>query len=202
MIRVTNHAVERYSQRILGKTNASISTMSYEEKDNIRQTIASCITAQNMLYGQLPYIGDNGLMITSDIYLYKNIVPIFDRGTQTVITIYNIDLGFDDKINEKYIKAFKDKIDKIKKDKSKTIEECTSKIRECNNLISYQEGEIERLEDEIKRIKKLEEEIRKRKAAINDAKKLRSNLYIERKKLEDNMDNEVKDLVTTMIKRK
>ena len=96
-MRVTNHAIERYSQRILGRPNSTIRSMSTEEVEEIRRQIEDCISDENKVYDNLPYSSDNGGKTLSDIYVYKNIVPIFDKQTQAVITIYNIDLGFDDK---------------------------------------------------------------------------------------------------------
>jgi hypothetical protein len=199
MIKVTNHAVERYSQRILGRPNSTFKSMSSEEQENIRKKIISYITDKNILYDQLPYRNEDGYVSTTDIYLYKNIIPIYDREAQTVITIYNIDLGFDDSINEKYSKVLKDKINQIKSMKSKNVEECTDKIRGCTSFIEEQETEITKLEEEIA---KLKDDIKKRKTAINETRKIRSKLYTKRKELEDSMDDEVRNLVITMIKRK
>ncbi|MBR6289398.1 MAG: hypothetical protein IKR19_08685 [Acholeplasmatales bacterium] len=192
MIRVTNHAVERYSQRILGKPNVSINSLSDQDISYIRDQIRNCISDKNILYEQLPYTTDNGDTIASDIYLYKNIVPIYDRNTNTVITIYNIDLGFDPSINKKYIKVFKDKISDIKEDKEKDIKQQTKQIREYNRLIKNEQD----------RIKKLEDELEERKSRLKQLTKERSNLYTKRKEIENELTSDVESLVRTMIKQK
>lgn len=191
-MRVTNHAIERYSQRILGRPNSTIRSMSTEEVEEIRRQIEGCISDENKVYDNLPYSNDNGGKTLSDIYVYKNIVPIFDKQTQAVITIYNIDLGFDDKLNQKYAKVFKNKINDIKSSTQKNIDEYTGKIRKCTDLIGDHQNEI----------KRLEEEIEKHKSAVKSITKIRNQYYDERRHQEQLADESVKALVTTMIKRK
>lgn len=191
-MRVTNHAIERYSQRILGRTNDTIRTMPTEEVEKIRHQIEGCISDENKVYDDLPYCNDNGDVTLSDIYVCENIVPIFDKKTQAVITIYNIDLGFDDKINQKYAKIFKKKINDIKSNTQKNIDEYTTKIRKCTDLIADHQDEI----------KRLEEEIEKHKSAVKSITRIRGQYYDERKNQEQVADESVKALVTTMIKRK
>ena len=191
-MRVSNHAIERYSQRILGRPNSTIRTLSTDEVEKIKHQIEDCISDENMLYEQLPYRNENGDFSRSDIYLYKNIVPIYDRDTNCVITIYNVDLGFDDAVNKKYVTVLKNKIKEIKTNKQKDINDLTTKIRKCNSLIGDHQDEIRRLE----------EEIEKYKSAIKSVSRVRKQYQDERKELEDEMDTEVKTLVTTMIKRK
>lgn len=145
---VTNHAMERYAERVAGKTEiANMRMYISEHKEDINERIHKLIN-----YGTLIYEGKVKEYPVSRVYYKDYWVVIVDPKTRNVVTLYKVDLG-DDEVNELFVgktlaklgiekivaKELTDKTEKQKKEYQSIIDGNNSEIAYYKKLIKSME---------------------------------------------------------------
>lgn len=189
---ITNHAVERYAQRVMGKSNSVISDISAAEAENIRGILEKKVNPGNLLYKNMPYQDRNGANVDTDIYLDSDVVLAVDPKTDTIVTIFRIDLGFDDALNARYINALRSKIDALSKIKDIQVNNYKEIVKNYNEYIN----------DYNKSIQEAEKRIDEYKRAVKQYEQQREEAQNEMNVIIKGADAEIQALVSTMIQKK
>ena len=147
-IKISNHARERYSLRIMDKESKSdIAVFMAQHEQKIKEDIFKMIQ-----YGTLLYSGKSVSEFNKqpvDIFLNGTWVIIVDIAKCNVVTLYSIDLGLGQDFNKQYIEKLMDKLNAAKEryescnsaiqaqrsTYSSLIEENTKQIADCNQII-------------------------------------------------------------------
>lgn len=111
---ISKHAMQRYSERIMGKEDIDVNRFITLNEDKIQTDINKLIQ-----YGELIYQGKqtqkDGKNNIIDVYLKDCWVVLVDSRTQNVITLYKIDLGLDEEFNKAYVSKMMEKLN-VKKE--------------------------------------------------------------------------------------
>ncbi len=171
---LTNHARERYAERIMGKNNKlEVQNFINQHENKIYDDIEKMIE-----YGVVIYEGQQ--VRSKDTrptkYILKdNWLVVVNPQDKTVVTLYKIDLGAGDEMNAQYIQIMLDKL-KTAKDKAdekiSVLNELTSSyknaITENNNLIEDYKHKIKSLEEQNECLNKLLQEERDNKTIAEE----------------------------------
>ena len=112
-LKLSNHAKERYAERIMDKDNkADINVFIQKNEQKIKEDIFKMITYGELLYSGRPTVDYNKQPV--DIFLKDTWVIIIDIAKQNVITLYSIDLGLGDDFNKEYINKLLEKLSSAK----------------------------------------------------------------------------------------
>lgn len=165
---ITNHAKERYAERIMGRdTVADIRVFVKEHNQDIIDWINKLVN-----YGKLLYIGSIADHPAARIYLKDYWCILVDSKVNRVITLYKIDLG-DDEINDLFLKKMLNKIQAAKDNVANVQAKSESEIKEYQDIININNNDIQQYENKIKALKTTNQGyellIKGSKAAINDA---------------------------------
>lgn len=177
MYELTQHAQERYAERIMGKDNKmDIQTFISQHKDKIQEDINKMIE-----YGKVIYEGQQIRSKDTRQCMYilnNNWLVVVGKETNKVITLYKIDLGAGDEFNEMYLNHMIKKLneatqkvsektiihDELKKSYQNAIEENSIMIEDYKNKIKSLESQNDSLKnllnEEKNNILILEEELR------------------------------------------
>ena len=150
---ITNHAKQRYSERIMDKdSKLDVTRFIVENEEKIKTDIGKMID-----YGQLIYEGyqkRDGKTNHISVYLKDSWVVLCDPVRETVITLYKVDLGLDDDFNKMYIEKMLEKItcakNRLLDTKSKLDDEIKNYqeiIDDNNSMINEYRGYIKNLEE-------------------------------------------------------
>lgn len=187
-MKVSNHAQERYAQRIRD-INDTTDIKSYIAKNSevINENIEMMIK-----YGTLVYQGANLIDQTTSsnvsIYINHTWIIIYDEKADKVVTLYSIDLGLGKDFNDKYIKEIMDKVQQLKMNYESEKEAKENQSKDFKERIETNNQEIMEYR---RRIKGLELENANYQALID------SN--IERV---HSSGEQLRELVSTLIKKK
>lgn len=161
---LTNHARERYAERIMGRTDkADIQTFIAQHEDKIYDDIEKMIE-----YGEVIYEGQQVRSKDTKLTRYimrHNWLIVVDPVAMTVITLYKIDLGAGDELNQTYIDTMLNKL-KIAKKKAESntnslyeIEKsCKTAVEENNELIEDYKRKIKSLTEQNESLQKIIQE--------------------------------------------
>ena len=140
--KISKHAEERYAMRIMNKEDTnSINKFISENEDKIKTDINKLIN-----YGDKIFSGKqsqkNGKSKLLNVFLKDCWIVLVDPQSNTVITLYKVDLGCGDEFNKLYISKMLEQLD----EKKKTLEDIKSKVAkesdEYKNLISEAQCQI------------------------------------------------------------
>lgn len=128
--KISKHAKERYSERIIGNSDAnSINRFIVENEEKIKTDINKMIT-----YGDCIYIGKqsqkDGKGNVLNVYLKDTWVVLVDIKAEVVVTLYKIDLGCGDEFNLQYVSKMREKLD----EKHKNLEDAKLENQETSNM--------------------------------------------------------------------
>ena len=164
-IKISTHARERYSQRIMDKDDKSdIAVFMAQHEQKIKEDIYKMIQ-----YGTLLYSGKSVSEFNKqpvDIFLNGTWVIIVDIAKCNVVTLYSIDLGLGNEFNKQYIEKLMDKLNAAKqvyetcntaiqgqrRTYSSLIEENTKQITDYNQIIKALEKQNEAYADVIENL--------------------------------------------------
>lgn len=153
--KISKHAEERYSERIMGKEDANnINRFIADNKEKIKKDIHKLIE-----YGELIFTGKqsqkDGKGNVLNVYLKDCWVVLVDNKSEVVVTLYKIDLGLGDEFNKTYISKM---VDKINESKTK-LEDIQLKVLEESNMykdmINDTESQINEYKSMIKNLENL-----------------------------------------------
>ena len=185
---VSQHAKERYSERIMEKdTRISVVQFMTDHDDKIVEDINKMI-----IYGQLLYSGKSLLdpksPITIDIYNNGLWVVIVDKNKNHIITLYKIDLGAGDDLNKEFYNILMKQLNNTKEEyENKSIQH----LEEIDNIKDEIEQNNLTIADYKRRIKLLEE--------INESKKAQTVVLNHQIEL---AENNIRDVIAKMIGKK
>lgn len=187
-LKFSNHAYERYALRIMDKeSKLEVNMYIQDHKDKIETDIKKMIQ-----YGELLYSGKP----TSDIYerrpvdIYQNglWIIIVDIGRNNVVTLYSIDLGVGDEMNNLYVKKLTDKLNEAKQNLVDVKEEIDMQANTYRDVIAQNEAIIAEYRKDIKELEKFNESYR----GVIEGLQTRVNAA----------EREVRDVVAQMIGKK
>lgn len=186
--KVSNHAKERYAERIMDKERKiDIKSFVAMHDEKINTDINKMIH-----YGQLIYSGrqisNNFGNQEVNIFLKDNWVVIIDPVKLTVITLYAIDLGVGSEMNKMYVDRMLGKLNVAKYNMREAQEKANEQIDTYKGIIADNEAMINEYR---KAIKCLEQQNDGYKEVIEG---LQANVNFA--------DEEVRNVVAMMIGRK
>lgn len=187
-INISQHAKERYAERIKRKTELiDINRFIIENEEKITKDIKLMIQ-----YAECIYIGKNtkkdrfGAINTIAVYVKDTWVLIYDTSKNTLVTLFKIETGLDDDFN----KLYTDKMIEKLKIMQKEAEDTKERVRQKNNELKIQIEEHNGLILEYKNyIKKLEE-------ANNGYKAIMESNLIKVSQAEDDVEKIIDRLVS------
>jgi len=180
--------MQRYAERIMDKENKlEVNMYIQEHEDKIKTDITKMIQ-----YGELLYSGKP----TSDIYerrpvdIYQNglWIIIVDIGRNNVVTLYSIDLGVGDEMNNLYVKKLTDKLNAAKQNLIEVKEEIDMQADTYGDVIAQNDALIAEHRKDIKDLEKFNENYR----GVIEGLNTRINAA----------EREVRDVVAQMIGKK
>ena len=152
--KISRHAQERYSERIMGKEDTDVARFITLNEDKIKTDINKLIQ-----YGQLIYSGKqsqkDGKGNIVDVFLKDCWVVIADSRIKNVITLYKIDLGLGDEFNKAYVSKMLEKLNANKE----VLENVHRQVQEESNtyreMINDAETQIKEYRSMIKNLEEL-----------------------------------------------
>jgi hypothetical protein len=159
-LKISNHAKERYSLRIMDKeSKLEVNMFIQEHEEKIKTDITKMIQYGTLLYSGKP---------TSDIFdrrpvdVYQNSlwIIIVDRDRNNVITLYSIDLGVGDEMNELYIGKLLEQLNTAKQNHEKIKADIDSEANMYKDIIAQNEAIIATYRKDIKELEKYNESLR------------------------------------------
>ena len=140
-LKVSNHAKERYSERIMDKDNkADMLVFIQKNEQKIKEDIFKMITYGELLYSGKPTVDYNKQPV--DIFLKDTWVVIVDIAKQNVITLYSIDLGLGDEFNKQYIEKLLEKLKQAKERHEEALIGINTQIDTYNTIIKENVDQI------------------------------------------------------------
>lgn len=186
-IKISNHARERYSERIKDKDDkADIAVFIAQHEQKIKEDIFKMIQ-----YGTLLYSGKSTCEFNKqpvDIFLNGTWVVIVDIAKSNVITLYSIDLGLGNEFNNEYIQRLLDKLNAAKEEYDTVA---TGIMTQKETYSSIIKDNTEQINDYKQIINALEKQNQAYKDVIDG---LEADKIVAEK--------EVRDIIATMIGKK
>lgn len=187
-LKFSNHAKERYAERIMDKeTKLEVNVFIQEHEEKIKSDITKMIQYGTLLYSGKP---------TSDIYdrrpvdIYQNglWIIIVDTGRNNVVTLYSIDLGVGDELNQEYVGKLLGMLNAAKQNYEEVKAEIELQANTYRDIIAQNESIIATYRKDIKELEKYSEDLR----GVIEGLETRTTLA----------DREVRDIVAKMIGKK
>ena len=149
----TNHILERYVERAMGKTGNELKQFLAQNSDQIKEKILKLYE-----YSELFWYGK----IKDHYFTYFTInrdgwVMVIDKNKTTLVTIYQVDLGLGVEFNKQYISELKnyvsnelENIEELRNSYEKTIKDNNETIEELKEKNKLLQSELEHNNNEIK----------------------------------------------------
>lgn len=155
---ISRHAMERYSERIMGKDeNIDINRFITLNEDKIKTDINKMIS-----YGELIYTGKQNRSkdgknanAVVDVFLRDCWIVLADSKSKNVITLYKIDLGLDDEFNRIYISKMLERLSESKVALEETKKQVEAESNTYKKMIADAETEIKVYKSMIKNLEEL-----------------------------------------------
>lgn len=151
---VSKHASERYAERIMDKEGLNINTFVTLYKEKIDTDINKMIN-----YGQLIFSGKqsqkDGKGNVIDVYLKDCWVVLVDNRSKNVVTLYKIDLGFDEEFNKLYVSKMMEKLNTYKEVLENTKQQVQTESNTYREMINDAETQIKEYRGMIKNLEEL-----------------------------------------------
>lgn len=152
---ISKHASERYAERIMGKEdNLDVNRFITLNEEKIQTDINKLIN-----YGELIYQGKqtqkDGKSNMIDVYLNNCWVVLADSRTKNVITLYKIDLGFDEEFNKLYVSKMMEKLNTYKEVAESTKQQVQTESNTYREMIADAETQIKEYRGMIKNLEEL-----------------------------------------------
>ena len=187
-LKFSNHSLQRYAERIMDReSKLEVNVFIQEHEEKIKTDITKMIQYGTLLYSGKP---------TSDIYdrrpvdIYRNglWIIIVDIGRNNVVTLYSIDLGVGDELNEVYVDKLLGLLDAAKQNYEEVKAEIELQANGYRDIIAQNEAIIATYKKDIKELEKYTEDLR----GSIEGLQTRATLA----------EREVRDIVAKMIGKK
>ena len=154
----TNHILERYVERTMGKAGNELKQFLAQNSDQIKEKILKLYEYSELFwYGKIKDHDFTYFTINRDGW-----VMVIDKNKTTLVTIYQVDLGLGVEFNKQYISELKNYVsnelesieelrnsyEKTAKDNNETIEELKEKNKLLQSELEHNNNEIKFLEQE------------------------------------------------------
>ena len=154
----TNHILERYVERAMGKTGNELKQFLAQNSDQIKEKILKLYEYSELFwYGKIKDHDFTYFTINRDGW-----VMVIDKNKTTLVTIYQVDLGLGVEFNKQYISELKNYVsnelenieelrnsyEKTAKDNNETIEELKEKNKLLQSELEHNNNEIKFLEQQ------------------------------------------------------
>ena len=151
---ISKHASERYAERIMDKEGLGINAFVTLYQEKINTDINKLIN-----YGQLIYSGKQsqkeGKGNVIDVYLKDCWVVLVDKQSKNVVTLYKIDLGFDEDFNKLYVSKMLEKLNTYKEVLENTKQQVQTESNTYREMITDAETQIKEYRTMIKNLEEL-----------------------------------------------
>lgn len=156
----TNHVLERYVERTMGKTGNELKQFLAQNSDQIKDKILKLYEYSELFwYGKIRDHDFTYFTINRDGWLM-----VIDKNKTTFVTIYQVDLGLGTDFNKQYIaelknyvsdeltniEELKEQYEKTVKDNNETIDNFKEKNKMLQAEMEHNNNEIKFLEDQKK----------------------------------------------------
>ncbi len=186
-LKISTHARERYSQRIMDKDDKSdVAVFIAQHEQKIKEDIFKMIQYGTLLFSGKPNYEFNKQPV--DIFLNGTWVIIVDIAKCNVITLYSIDLGLGNEFNQQYIDKLLQKLNAAKDEYDAVITGIQTQKETYSSIIKDNAEQINEL-----------------KQMINNLEK-QNNAYMD---VIDNLETDriiaekdIRDIIATMIGKK
>lgn len=153
--KISRHAQERYASRIMGKEdNIDINRFITLNEEKIKTDIHKLIN-----YGELIYTGKQsqkeGKGKVIDVYLQNCWIILVDEQSKNVVTLYKIDLGFDEDFNKLYVSKMLEKLNTYKEVLENTKQQVQIESDTYREMIADAETQIKEYRTMIKNLEEL-----------------------------------------------
>lgn len=178
---ISTHAKERYAERIMGhdeKADRAVFIASHEEK--------ICGDIEKMIsYGSLIYSGPSTKTPgrTVEIYLNGLWVVIYDPGNDTVVTLYEVDLGVGEDMNRQYVAEVVKRIDEARAEYEETCASTKEMADAMQSIIDDSDAQINEFRKKIKALEEVKRSYSESKSALINALSLKADDLVENVKL-------------------
>ena len=152
---ISTHAKQRYAERIMGKENdMDVNRFITLNEEKIKTDINKLIN-----YGELIYTGKQSLKDGKgnviDVYLKDCWVVLVDSRAKNVVTLYKIDLGFDEEFNKLYVSKMMEKLNTYKEVLENTKQQVQAESNTYKEMIADAETQIKEYRSMIKNLEEL-----------------------------------------------
>ena len=152
-LKLSNHAKERYAERIMDKDNkADVLVFIQKHEQKIKEDIFKMITYGELLYSGKPTVDYNKQPV--DIFLKDTWVIIVDIAKQNVVTLYSIDLGLGDEFNKEYINRLLEKLKQAKERHEEALIGINTQTETYNSIIKENIEQINNYRQIVKNLEK------------------------------------------------
>ena len=155
--KISQHAKQRFAERIMDKDDKNdINRFIVENEDKIKTDINKMIQ-----FGEMIYVGKqsqkDGKGNVLNVYLKDLWVVLVDGKSETVVTLYKIDLGLDDEFNKAYVSKMMEKLNEYKKVLNDIQLQVQSESNMYRDMIDDNETQIKEYRAWIKNLEELSE---------------------------------------------
>lgn len=186
-LKISQHAKERYSLRIMDKDDKSdIAVFVAQHEQKIKEDILKMIQYGTLLFSGKPNYDFNKQPV--DIFLNGTWIIIIDIAKCNVITLYSIDLGLGNEFNQQYIDRLLQKLNAAKDEYDITLTGIQTQKETYSSIVKDNMDQINEYRQMIKNLEKQNQ-------AYTD---VIDNLETDRIVAE----KEVRDIIATMIGKK
>lgn len=152
---ISKHASERYAERIMRKEdNLDINRFITLNEEKIKTDINKLIN-----YGDLIYFGKqsqkDGKGNVIDVFLKDCWVVLVDSRAKNVVTLYKIDLGFDEEFNKLYVSKMMEKLNTYREALENTKQQVQTESNTYREMIADAEAQIKEYRTMIKNLEEL-----------------------------------------------
>lgn len=155
---ISRHAMERYSERIMGKDeNIDINRFITLNEEKIKTDINKMIQFGELIYTGKQYKSKDGKNANAvvDVFLRDCWIVLADSKSKNVITLYKIDLGLDDEFNKIYISKMLERLSESKVTLEETKKQVEAESNTYKKMIADAETEIKIYKSMIKNLEEL-----------------------------------------------
>ena len=146
--------MERYAERVMGKEDIDINRFITLNEDKIKTDINKLISYGTLIYqGKQSQKDGKGNVI--DVYLKDCWVVLADNRAKNVVTLYKIDLGFDEEFNKLYVSKMMEKLNTYKEVLENTKQQVQAESNTYKEMISDAEIQIKEYRTMIKNLEEL-----------------------------------------------
>lgn len=178
---ITEHAKKRFAERIMDKNSPlDINKFILEHQSEIKERIEKMV-----MFGTSIYKGKLRDYNITEIFINGSWAVILDKDLKKVITLYKVDLGCSEELNEAYVSEMMNKILSTKQ----RYEEKRQQNQENNQQLS---NSIKDYQNKIKELKKMMNEYQK---CIDGMEMIISNNAVELSFIDQEFKNLVEKLV-------